>query len=132
MWSYGVKELESSGLHILNGAHSSLVTLSKMCRPDQSDVLTFYAYFLRSNFCAHPWRKHCNSYSMQYWSRDRDRNLGPSLRQIGVQRTVGELKDWTKRHLWSKIILNTGGMGGARVNPPTCKMGTFLTASNTR
>ena len=32
--------------------------------------------------------------------------------------TVGELKDWTKRHLWSKTTLNTGGMGGARVNSP--------------
>ena len=29
--------------------------------------------------------------------------------------TVGELKDWTKRHLWSKTTLNTGSMGGARV-----------------
>ena len=45
--------------------------------------------------------------------------------------TVGELKDWTKRHLWSKTTLNTGGMGGARVNPPTCKMGTFFLMSLT-
>ena len=45
--------------------------------------------------------------------------------------TVGELKDWTKRHLWSKTTLNTGGMGGARVNPPTCKMGTFFLRSLT-
>ena len=28
--------------------------------------------------------------------------------------TVGELKDWTKRHLWSKTTQNTGGMGGAK------------------
>ena len=45
--------------------------------------------------------------------------------------TVGELKDWTKRHLWSKTTLNTGGMGGARVDPPTCEMGTFLLMSLT-
>ena len=45
--------------------------------------------------------------------------------------TVGELKDWTKRNLWSKTTLNTGGMGGARVDPPTCKMGTFFLMSQT-
>ena len=45
--------------------------------------------------------------------------------------TVGELKDWTKCHLWSKTTLNTGGMGGAGVDPPTCKMGTFFLMSLT-
>ena len=45
--------------------------------------------------------------------------------------TVGELKDWTKRNLWSKTTLNTGGMGGAGVDPPTCKMGTFFLMSLT-
>ena len=45
--------------------------------------------------------------------------------------TVGELKDWTKRNLWSKTSLNTGGMCRARVNPPTCKMGTFFRMSLT-
>ena len=48
-----------------------------------------------------------------------------------VIRTDGELKDWTKRHLWSKTTLNTGGMGRARVNPPTCKMGNFFVMSLT-
>ena len=45
--------------------------------------------------------------------------------------TVGELKDWTKRNLWSKTALNTGGMGGTSVDPPTCKMGTFFLMSLT-
>ena len=28
---------------------------------------------------------------------------------IVSKHTVGVLKDWTKRHLWSKTTLNTGG-----------------------
>ena len=43
-----------------------------------------------------------------------------------ITRTVGELKDWTKRNLWCKTTLNTSGMRGARADPPTCKMGTFF------
>ena len=45
--------------------------------------------------------------------------------------TVGELKDWTKRHLFSKTTLIPGGMGGTRVNTPTCKIGTFFLMSLT-
>ena len=45
--------------------------------------------------------------------------------------TVGELKDWTKRNLWSKTTLNTDGMGGVRVDPPTCKLGIFFLRSLT-
>ena len=41
------------------------------------------------------------------------------------------LKDWTKRNLWSKTTLNIGGMGGARVDPPICKMETFFLMSLT-
>ena len=33
--------------------------------------------------------------------------------------------------VWSKTTLNTGGMGGAREDPPTCKMGTFFVISLT-
>ena len=29
-----------------------------------------------------------------------------------ITRTVGELKDWTKRNLWCKTTLNTSGMRG--------------------
>ena len=32
----------------------------------------------------------------------------------------------TKAFLRSKISLNTGGVGGTREDPPTCKMGTFF------
>ena len=39
--------------------------------------------------------------------------------------TVGELKDWTKRNLWSKTTLIVSSVSGAEVNPPICKMGTF-------
>ena len=48
-----------------------------------------------------------------------------------VTYTVGALKDWTKRHLWSKTTLNTGGMDGARVDPPICEIGTFFLMSLT-
>ena len=54
------------------------------------------------------------------------------FREITYKHTVGELKDWTKRHLWCKTTLNTGGMGGARVNSPTCKIGAFFLMSLTR
>ena len=40
--------------------------------------------------------------------------------------TVGELKDWTKRHLWSKTTLIASSVRRAGVNPPFCKMGTFF------
>ena len=33
--------------------------------------------------------------------------------------TVRELKDWKKRHLWSKTILITGIVGGAGMDPLT-------------
>ena len=44
---------------------------------------------------------------------------------------VGELKDWTKRHLWSKTTLIASSVSWAGVNPPTCKMGTFFLMSLT-
>ena len=40
--------------------------------------------------------------------------------------TVGELKDWTKRHLWSKTTLISSSVSGGRVNPPFCKMVAFF------
>ena len=40
--------------------------------------------------------------------------------------TVVEICLHTKSPVWSKTSLNTGGMGKASVNPPTCKMGTFF------
>ena len=40
--------------------------------------------------------------------------------------TVGKLKDWTKRNLWSKTTLNTGGMRGAEADPHTCRMRVFF------
>ena len=43
--------------------------------------------------------------------------------------TVGELKDWTKRHLWSKTTLISSSVSGAGVNPPFCKMVTFFLRS---
>ena len=43
--------------------------------------------------------------------------------------TVGELKDWTKRHLWSKTTLISSSVIGAGVNPPFCKMVTFFLRS---
>ena len=46
--------------------------------------------------------------------------------------TVGELKDLTKRNLWSKTILIASSVSGAGVNPPFCKMGTFFLRSLAR
>ena len=51
-----------------------------------------------------------------------------SLDKIHVH-TVGELKDWTKRNLWSKTTLIASSVSGAGVNPPFCKMGTFFRRS---
>ena len=48
-----------------------------------------------------------------------------------VENTVGELKDWTNRQSWSKTTPNTDGMGGARVNPSSSKMRTFILLSLT-
>ena len=43
--------------------------------------------------------------------------------------TVGKLKDWTKRNLWSKTTLISNSVSGAAVNPPFCKMITFFLRS---
>ena len=43
--------------------------------------------------------------------------------------TVEELKDWTKRSVWSKTTLITSGVGVAGVDPPSCKMDTFFLVS---
>ena len=43
--------------------------------------------------------------------------------------TVEELKDWTKRSIWSKTTLITRGVGGAGVDPPSWKMDTFFLGS---
>ena len=40
--------------------------------------------------------------------------------------TARELKDWTNRSVWSKTNLISGGVGGAGVDPPSWKMGTFF------
>ena len=45
--------------------------------------------------------------------------------------TVGSLKDWTNRSVWSKTTLITGGVGGERVNPPSWKTGKFFLRSLT-
>ena len=46
--------------------------------------------------------------------------------------SVEELKDSTNHSVWSKTTLITGGVSGAGVYAPTCKMGTsFLTKSKT-
>ena len=43
--------------------------------------------------------------------------------------TVGSLKDWTNRSVWSKTTLITGGVGGAGADTPTCKTSTPLLRS---
>ena len=43
--------------------------------------------------------------------------------------TVGELKDSSKRYLWSKTTLIASSVSGAGVIPPFCKMGTFFHGS---
>ena len=40
--------------------------------------------------------------------------------------TVGELKDLTKRNLWSKTTLIASIVSGAGVIPPFCKIVTFF------
>ena len=45
--------------------------------------------------------------------------------------TVVEICLYMKASIWSKTSLNTGGVGGARADPPSCKMGTFFLMSLT-
>ena len=40
--------------------------------------------------------------------------------------TVGELMDLTNRSVWSTTTPFTSSVGGANVNPPSCKTGTFF------
>ena len=43
--------------------------------------------------------------------------------------TVRELKDLTNRSVWSNTTLITSSVGGAGVDPTSCKMGTFFLSS---
>ena len=43
--------------------------------------------------------------------------------------TPTEIKDYTICSAWCKTLLITGGEGGARVDPLSCIMGTFILSS---
>ena len=45
---------------------------------------------------------------------------------LKITYTVGELKDSTKRYLWSKTTLIASSVSGAGVILPFCKMGKFF------
>ena len=45
--------------------------------------------------------------------------------------TVGELKDLTNCSVWSKTTLITSSVGRAKLDPPSCKTGTFFLRSLT-
>ena len=44
---------------------------------------------------------------------------------------IGELMDSTNCSVWSKTTLFIGGVGETGVDPPNCKMGTFILLSLT-